>query len=43
MEAKEKAKKVLDENLFGVHKEMIKNHWAFEDCIIQAMIKFSNP
>jgi hypothetical protein len=35
-------KKILYEKLYGVHKELLKKHWAFEKCIIQAMEEYKN-
>lgn len=34
------AEDILNENLFGVHKEMINKHWAFRKCVLLAMKKY---
>lgn len=36
-----KAEDILNENLFGVHKEMITKHWAFKKCVLEAMEKYA--
>lgn len=36
------SEQILDENLWGVHKELIKKHWSFKKQVLQAMEEYKN-
>lgn len=31
---------VLYRNLYGVHKELLEKHWAFKQCVLDAMEEY---
>ena len=33
---------ILDSNLWGIHKELLKKHWSFKERIIEAMKEYKN-